>query len=123
MKTGLNYSIFATVDGTNTAMAVGSGDLEVFATPAMIALMENAAARAVAAELPEGSTTVGTLVNVVHARATGLGDEVTASAELREVEGRKLIFHVAAHDSRGVIGEGIHERVIVDVDRFMNKIG
>jgi predicted thioesterase len=122
METGLTHTSHAIVDDSNTAAAVGSGDLRVFATPAMIALMENAAARAVEGSLPEGSTTVGTVVNIVHARATGPGETVTATAELRQVEGRKLIFHVAAHDPRGVIGEGIHERVIVDTDRFMSKI-
>ncbi len=122
MKTGLTYTTHATVDGSNTAMAVGSGDLQVFATPAMIALMENAAAQAIKGSLPNGSTTVGTVVNVMHARATGLGESVAATAELREIEGRKLIFHVVAHDSRGVIGEGIHERMIVDIERFMNRI-
>ncbi len=123
MKTGLKFTATAIVDGSNTADAMGSGDLSVFATPAMVALMESAAAQAVAGYLPDGSTTVGTVVNVMHARATGVGETVSATAELRDIEGRKLIFHVAAHDSRGVIGEGIHERVIVDAERFMAKIG
>jgi predicted thioesterase len=122
MKIGLTHTSHAVVDDSNTATAVGSGDLPVFATPAMIALMENAAAEAVKGSLPAGSTTVGTVVNVMHARATGLGQAVTATAELREIDGRKLIFHVAAHDPRGIIGEGIHERVIVDIQRFMSKI-
>jgi predicted thioesterase len=123
MKTGLKNSASTKVGAGNTAAAMGSGDLPVFATPAMIALMENTAAQAVRGELSEGSTTVGTVVNVMHARATGLGDTVTATAELREIEGRKLIFHVSASDSKGIIGEGIHERVIVDTQRFMSKIG
>lgn len=123
MNTGLSHTARVTVDGSNVAAAVGSGDLDVFATPAMIALMERAAAAAVAAELPEGSTTVGTVVNVMHARATGMGDEVSATAVLQEVEGRRLIFHVTASDSHGVIGEGVHERVIVDSKRFISKVG
>lgn len=110
------------MDATNVAAAVGSGDLQVFATPAMIALMENAASKAVAPSLPEGSTTVGTVVNVMHARATPVGDEVSATAELREVDGRKLIFHVSASDSKGVIGEGVHERFVVDSAKFMDKV-
>lgn len=107
----------------NTAVAMGSGGLRVFATPAMIALMENAAATAVSGELPAGSTTVGMLVNIVHSRATAVGEEVWATAELREVDGRKLIFHVTAFDSGGVIGEGVHERMIVDREKFINKLG
>lgn len=122
MKTGVKYSVHTAVDTSNVAAVVGSGDLNVFATPAMIALMESAASQAVKNELPEGHTTVGTVVNIVHSRATGVGDRVTATAELREVEGRKLIFHVAAHDSHGIIGEGIHERMIVDIQRFMSRI-
>lgn len=122
MEIGLKHTSSVVVGGTNTASAMGSGELAVFASPAMIALMENAAAQAVSALLPEGSTTVGTVVNVVHSRATGLGSTVTATAELREIEGRRLIFHVAAHDEKGVIGEGVHERFIVDAQRFMSKL-
>ena len=122
MKTGLTHTSQTIVAASNTATSVGSGDLEVFATPAMIALMENAAALAVKDSLPEGSTTVGTVINVMHARATGLGQMVTATAELSEIDGRKLLFHVAAHDPHGIIGEGVHERVIVDIQRFMSKL-
>ncbi len=122
MKIGLTHTSRTIVDTSNTAAAVGSGDLQVFATPAMVALMENAAAQAVAESLPAGSTTVGTVVNVMHTRATGSDAEVTATAELRDIEGRKLIFHVVARDPHGVIGEGIHERVVVDTEKFMSKI-
>ncbi|MDL2320058.1 thioesterase family protein [Alistipes sp. OttesenSCG-928-B03] len=122
MEAGLKYTSATSVNSTNTAAAVGSGNLEVFATPAMIALMENAAMLAVANKLPEGSTTVGTLMNVAHVRATPVGSEVTAIAELQEVDGRKLIFHVSASDEKGLIGEGIHERAIVDIARFLDKI-
>ncbi len=122
MEIGLKYTAQTTVDHSNTALAIGSGDLHVFATPAMIALMENVAAQAVKGVIEDGSTTVGTVVNIVHARASGIGETVTAMAELREIEGRKLIFHVVATDSHGVIGEGVHERVIIDIQRFMSKI-
>ena len=122
MKLGLTYTSKVVVDATNVAAAVGSGDLQVFATPAMVALMENAASKAVAASLPEGSTTVGTVVNIMHARATRLGDEVAATAELKEVDGRRLVFHVSASDSKGVIGEGVHERFVVDAAKFMDKV-
>lgn len=123
MKSGLKHTSRAVVDDGNTAAAAGSGDLPVFATPAMIALMENAAATAVCGELPAGSTTVGILVNIVHSRATAVGEEVWAVAELREADGRKLIFHVMAFDSGGVIGEGVHERMIVDREKFMGRLG
>lgn len=122
MEIGLKYTSVTVVGGDNIAMAVGSGDLRVFATPAMIALMENAAAKAVADRLPEGSTTVGTVVNVVHTRATGEGEEVSATAVLQQVDGRKLIFHVSASDTKGIIGEGVHERFIVDTAKFMKRV-
>lgn len=122
MEKGLKYSVSTRVDNTNTAVALGSGSLDVFATPAMMALMENAALEAVAKSLPEGSTTVGTLVNVAHTRATGMGDIVTAEAVLEEVDGRRLIFSVTASDSKGQIGKGMHERFIVDCERFLSKL-
>ncbi len=122
MEKGLKYSVSTRVDNTNTAVALGSGSLDVFATPAMVALMENAALEAVAKSLPEGSTTVGTLVNVAHTRATGMGDIVTAEAVLEEVDGRRLIFSVTASDSKGQIGKGMHERFIVDCERFLSKL-
>ena len=84
--------------------------MEVFATPAMIALMENAAMLAVAAGLPEGSSTVGSEMNVTHIKPSGLGAEITATAVLTSVEGRKLTFNVGASDSEGMIGEGTHVR-------------
>lgn len=122
MKVGLKYVSMTMVDRTNVAAAMGSGDLDVFATPAMIALMENAAVQAVADALPAGSTTVGTLINVTHLRATGLGNEVSAVAELREIDGRRLVFHVSASDGKGIVGEGDHERFVVDTEKFMTKI-
>ena len=122
MNPGLTYTVRTVVDRSNVAATVGSGDLEVFATPAMIALMERAASAAVSSELPEGSTTVGTKVDVVHSRATGLGDEVSATAVLQQIDGRRLIFSVSAGDSRSPIGEGTHERVIFDRERFMAKV-
>ena len=103
--------------------AMGSGDLDVFATPAMVALMENAAMTAVASELPEGSTTVGAEMNVTHIKPSGLGAEITATAVLTEVEGRKLTFNVGARDAEGMIGEGIHIRYVVDRAKFMAKLG
>ncbi len=122
MKEGLSHTVRTVVDESNVAITVGSGDLPVLATPAMIALMERAAAEVVAARLPEGSTTVGTRIDVVHSRATGAGDEVSATAILEQIDGRRLIFRVTASDSKGIIGEGAHERVMVDRLRFMSKL-
>ena len=122
MEPGLSHTARTVVDDSNVAATMGSGDLDVFATPAMIALMESAAAGAVVSELPEGSTTVGTKVDIAHNRATGLGDEVSATAILKEIDGRRLIFRVTASDTKGIIGEGTHERVIVDRERFMAKV-
>lgn len=105
----------------NTAAAVGAGGVEVFATPMMIALMENAAWRAVADHLEEGVVTVGTLVNVRHLAATPLGQRVRATAELIEIDRRRLVFRVEAYDEQQKIGEGIHERFMVQLQRFLQK--
>lgn len=122
MKTKLTYTSKTIVDKTNTALTLGSGDMEVFATPALTALMENAAMHAVAPTLPEGSTTVGAMIQTSHVKPSALGEEVTATAELTEVEGRKLTFKVTASDSKGIVGEGIHIRYIVDRERFLSKL-
>ena len=104
-----------------TALTVGSGLLEVFATPAMIALMEETASMSVAPALAEGSTTVGTLVNVSHVAATPVGAPVCCETLLTEVDGRKLTFSVKAYDNAGLIGEGTHERFIVFSEKFMAR--
>lgn len=122
LEKGLSARSAATVVPGNTAAAMGSGDLDVFATPAMVALMENAAMTAVAGELPEGATTVGSEMNVTHIKPSGLGAEITATAVLAEVEGRKLTFNVGVRDAEGLIGEGIHIRYIVDREKFMAKV-
>lgn len=122
LEKGLSASSTATVAAGNTAAAMGSGDLGVFATPAMVALMENAAMKAVASALPEGSTTVGAEMNVTHIKPSGMGAEITASAVLIEVEGRKLTFNVGARDAGGMIGEGVHVRYVVDREKFMAKV-
>ncbi len=120
---GLKAESSAVVTAPISAAEIGSGDLPVLATPAMIALMENAAMRAVAGELPEGSTTVGAMMNTTHIRPTAIGDTVTASAVLVSVEGRKLTFRVEAHDSVGTVGEGSHIRYVVDRAKFLSKLG
>lgn len=122
LEKGLQHTSRTIVSAANSARTMGSGDLEVFATPSMVALMENAAMLAVAAELPEGSTTVGAQMNTSHIKPSPMGEEITATATLEEAEGRKLTFKVVAHDSKGVIGEGTHIRFIVDKEKFLAKI-
>lgn len=122
METGLKHTSETTVCEQNFARTVGSGDLPVFATPAMAALMENAAMLAVAEHLPEGSTTVGSLIETTHIRPSGEGEKVSATAVLTNIEGRKLTFKIEACDSKGTIGEATHIRYIVDREKFMSKL-
>jgi len=122
LEKGLTATSRTTVEAHNTAHAIGSGDLAVFATPAMVALMENAAMQAVAAHLPEGATTGGSEMNCSHIVAPKSAAPTTATAVLTAVEGRKLSFTVGAPDEQGIIGEGVHVRFIVDRDRFLAKL-
>ena len=114
-----------TVSDAHTAQAMGSGDMPVLATPVMIALMENAAMLAVDQELPEEKTTVGSHIAVTHLKPSPLGAEIFATAELTEVDGRRLTFHVVAmqlspeSEDEVLIGEGTHVRYIVDRQRFL----
>ncbi len=122
METGLTHTSTLVVGQEHLAVSAGSGDLEVLATPAMLALMENAAMLAVKDSLPEGSTTVGGHISSSHLKPTGKGKTVTATAVLTGIEGRKLTFKITAHDSEGTIGEGEHLRFIVDRKKFMEKV-
>ena len=121
LETGIIGEETTTVAHENTAAHVGAGGVEVFATPMMIALMENAAWGAIANAMEDGNVTVGTLVNVRHLAATPIGQKVRATAELIEIDGRRLVFKVEAFDEQRKIGEGIHERFIVNLERFMKK--
>lgn len=105
----------------NCASAQGSGLLEVFATPAMIALMEQTAWMSIASLLNEGEGTVGTKLDVSHLAATPVGMKVWCESELKEVDKRRLVFHVEAFDEKGKIGEGEHERFIIQKEKFMKK--
>ena len=105
----------------NTAASWGSGELEVFATPAMIAYMENTCANSVKEFLEEGESTVGTLVNVKHLKATAVGKLVRIETKLCEIDRRRLVFEVKAYEGEALIGEGLHERFIINVERFMAK--
>ncbi len=122
LETGLSYTSKLTVQEQHLAVNVGSGDLRVLATPMMMALMENAAMMAVAAELEEGQSTVGGQISSSHIKPTGLGHEVTATAELIKVEDRKLWFRITASDDEGTIGEGEHLRFIIGKEKFMSRI-
>lgn len=121
LNTGLIGKATVIVDETNTAKTVGSGSLDVFATPAMMALMEKAACASIKDELDEGSTTVGIHLDVTHDAPTPIGMQVSCEAYLEEVEGRKLMFRVEARDEVGVIGKGKHERFIVPAEGFQDK--
>jgi len=121
LKPGLEATKTETVTEKNVASIVGSGGLDVYATPAMIALMEISAFSAVAPYLPPPWSTVGTELNVKHLSATPKGMTVSARAELLGIEGRALSFKVEAFDEKGKIGEGLHQRFIVDMEKFMVK--
>ncbi len=122
LKLGMKGESTTTVVRENTASFMGAGGVEAFATPMMILLMENAASRAVAHALDPGYVTVGTLVNVRHLDATSLGQRVRATAELIEIDGKRLLFKVEAYDEQKKIGEGQHERYIINLDRFLKKM-
>ncbi|MGN0621892.1 MAG: thioesterase family protein [Porcipelethomonas sp.] len=112
-----------TVTSENTALRAGSGDLEVYATPMMTALMEKAAAEAVRPFLEGDETTVGTMISISHSSATPVGMKVKAYAEVTEVNGREIVFAVRAEDECGPIGKGMHKRFVVYSERFMQKTG
>ncbi|MGM9620040.1 MAG: thioesterase family protein [Bacteroidaceae bacterium] len=123
MEIGVKHTSMLEVTDSHTALSMGSGDLRVLATPVMMALMENAAMLAVAPELPEGSTTVGGHISSSHLMPTFVGASLTATATLTAINGRKLTFHVEAHDQAGnLLGEGTHLRFVVDREHFMSRL-
>lgn len=123
MEIGMSYTASMVVGNNDTALAAGSGSLLVLATPRMIALMEEAAMKCVADSLSASDTTVGTLMNVSHVKASPMGADIRAVAELTAVDGRKLSFSVKAYQDETLIGEGTHERFVVNIERFMSKLG
>lgn len=118
LKPGLKGETEIVVGTRDTAPHIGSGKIKVLATPVMVNLMEAAALNAVERLLPKGHQTVGTRLNISHTAATPVGMRVIARAELIEVDGRRLTFRVSAEDEKEPIGEGVHERIIVNVARF-----
>ena len=121
IEPGIKGRLEQVVSPEMSAARVGSGLVEVFATPMMVALIERTCNESVLPHLEPGQGTVGTLVNVSHTAATPIGMRVWAESELIEVDRRKLTFRVAAYDECGPIGEGIHERFIIDTERFRQK--
>ena len=118
LKAGLRGATEIIVGTRDTAPHIGSGKIKVLATPVMVNLMEAAALDAVERFLPEGHQTVGTRLDITHTAATPVGMRVIARAELIKVDGRRLTFRVSAEDETEPIGEGVHERIIVNVARF-----
>ena len=123
IEIGLKHTSELTVTNTVTAVKMGSGDMPVLATPAMLALMENAAMLAVADELPKGCTTVGGHIESSHLKPSKIGDKVSATAEVTKVDGKKIEFKVSTSSGDILLGEGTHLRFIVDRERFMSKLG
>ncbi len=122
VETGLKYTSQMIVSKQLTAQSMGSGDMAVLATPAMMALMENAAMLAVAPHLPEGCTTVGGHIAASHLRPSKIGDSVEATATVTKVDGKKIEFKVEARSNGTLLGEGTHLRFIVDRKKFMDRL-
>lgn len=123
MLKGLCHSETLVVEHKDTAAVYGSGALEVFATPAMIALMEKTCLEGVASKIGEGNTTVGIAVNIKHLKASPIGSLIRCDARLVEVDRKRLVFEVQCFEGDTLIGEGIHERFVVDSAKFMAKLG
>ena len=123
MLKGLCHSETLVVEHEDTAAVYGSGALEVFATPAMIALMEKTCLESVCSKIGEGNTTVGIAVNIKHLKASPEGSAIRCDAQLIEVDRKRLVFEVRCFEGETLIGEGIHERFVVDSEKFMGKIG
>ena len=121
IEPGIKGQKSVVVSAANTAKTMGSGTLDVFATPAMIALIEQAAYTSIESELESGQGSVGTALNVQHLAATPIGMTVTAKTELVEVDRRKLVFSAEVYDESGLIGKGTHERFLVDNEKFQAK--
>ncbi len=121
LTVGISHEMTRNVTDENTAASLGSGLLDVFATPAMVALMEETCMKSVQAELDEGCGTVGTGLTIHHVSATPVGMTVRCASKLVEVDGRKLVFDVQAFDEAGLIGQGTHERFIIESEKFFAK--
>ncbi|GAA0123889.1 MAG: thioesterase family protein [Clostridium argentinense] len=123
LKIGLNAIIEKIVTEEDTAINHGSGTLKVYATPAMIGLMENTSKNAVDLYLDSGYTTVGIEINVKHIKATPIGMKVKCESVVKDIQGKKIIFLTKVYDENGLVGEGTHSRYIVNADNFMKNLG
>ena len=121
IEIGIKGLAQALVEQEDTAKTVGSGDLLVYATRCMVALMEGAACESIAPFLADGESSVGTMMNVSHTSATPVGMEVRAESVVTAIDGRKITFEIVAYDECGQIGRAVHERVIIKADRFLEK--
>lgn len=121
LRPGLSASATMAVEDGDTAVALGSGDVDVLGTPRVVGLAEEAAVRAVGDEMTEGMTSVGYRVQLDHLAPTAVGGKVRAEATLEAVEGRRLTFRVAVTDAHGLVAAGRLTRVVVDRDRFLEK--
>lgn len=121
IQIGAKASYKVIVDTSNTAKSMGSGSLDVFATPSMVAIMEKASTMALESYLEDGTTTVGTALDITHVSATPIGMNVYATSEVVAVNNREITFKVQAFDDAGLIGEGTHKRFIVMAEKFQNK--
>jgi fluoroacetyl-CoA thioesterase len=121
IETGLSASVAMTCTDSDTAIAHRSGSVPVLATPRLVALVEEAAVKALLGQIPAGSTTVGMRVQMDHLAPTSVGETVTAEASLDKINGRRLVFTVSASDRRGLIAAGKVTRVVVDTERFLDK--
>ena len=121
LQPGIKAKKSLTVTDANTAKTMGSGTLDVFATPAMVALIEQTAYTSIESELEPGWGSVGTSLNIQHLSATPVGMTVTATTELVEVDRRRLVFHAEVYDEKGLVGKGTHERFLVENEKFQAK--
>ena len=121
MEIGNKYKVAIKVTESETAKSFGSGTLQVLATPKMIAIMEEASYKCIENSLEEGQSSVGTYLEIKHVSATPVGMEAYAEAEIIEIDGRRVVFSVKAYDEKGIIGEGKHERFIVNDEKFVAK--
>lgn len=122
IQLGLSATVETHTISRHSTANYGSGEINVFSTPAMIGLMESAAKNSVDLHLPMGCTTVGTKIDIRHIAATPIGMKVKCTAELIQIDERRLVFKVEAFDEIEKIGEGLHERYIVEIDKFIKKI-
>ena len=121
IQVGMKGQVSSFVEREDTALEVGSGNLLVYATPCMVALMEGAACEAISAALPEDKTSVGTELNISHLAATPVGMDIRAEAEVIAVEGSAITFQVTAYDEAGKIGEGTHKRAVISIQKFLDR--